>query len=159
MELCNHDQKTNGTRQYWVCIYANTRESTIPHKKKLVTDLLLWKDLGLFGVLLLLRMDYSVEICEIIDGREIRLQFIVPKNYLLELLHELHSGSSVGHLCFNKTLAKVWQILYWFGCKVYIDNSCYCCHESCNISICICVFKLNPQIKHQNKFMFEIFKI
>ncbi|KAI8737343.1 Transposon Ty3-I Gag-Pol polyprotein [Biomphalaria glabrata] len=61
------------------------------------------------------------------DGTSTRLQIVLPKVRIQEVLQELHNGSTCGHLGINKTLEKVRQRFYWCRYKEDVEDWCRRC--------------------------------
>ena len=49
-------------------------------------------------------------------GDEVRWQFVIPSSLRNDILHELHTMDTAGHLGVNKTLERVKERFYWPGC-------------------------------------------
>lgn len=64
---------------------------------------------------------------EIGDGVSKKLQLLVPKIRVPEILKLLHSGTSGGHLGITKTLEKVRERFYWVNCKEDVKDWCRKC--------------------------------
>ena len=57
-------------------------------------------------------------------GDEIRWQLVIPSNLRDEILHELHTTETAGHLGVNKTLQRVKGGFYWPGCTKDVKDWC-----------------------------------
>ncbi|GLV41720.1 hypothetical protein CBL_00333 [Carabus blaptoides fortunei] len=62
-----------------------------------------------------------------VDGTESRLQLIVPKSRISEVLRDLHDGTSGGHFGIKKMLKKVRERFYWVNCKENVKEWCRKC--------------------------------
>ena len=72
-------------------------------------------------------------IWESTDGSTNVLQLIIPKVKVPEVLQQMHSGVSGGHLGMNKTLDKIRQRFYWVYCKMDVEEWCKKC-DTCAAS-------------------------
>ncbi|KAI5725816.1 hypothetical protein M8J77_020471 [Diaphorina citri] len=70
---------------------------------------------------------------ESLNGRNVRLQIILPRARVKEVLEELHGGTSGGHLGVNKTVDKVRERFYWLRMKQDVEDYCRRC-ASCAAS-------------------------
>ncbi|VEN40030.1 unnamed protein product [Callosobruchus maculatus] len=61
------------------------------------------------------------------EGTQERRQTVVPRNRVAEVLGEVHSGTSGGHLGVAKTLEKGRERFYWFRCKEDVKEWCRKC--------------------------------
>ena len=61
------------------------------------------------------------------DGSTNILQLIIPQVRVSEVLQQMHSGVSGGHLGVNKTLDKIRQRFYWVYCKMDVEEWCRKC--------------------------------
>lgn len=61
---------------------------------------------------------------ESVDGTEQKLQLVIPKSKVREVLQELHDGTSRGHLGIKKTLEKVRKRSYWIHRTDDVKDSC-----------------------------------
>lgn len=64
---------------------------------------------------------------ETANGKSFRFQIVVPRVRVKEVLDELHSGSSGGHLGVNKTLSKVRERFYWIHMRQDVEDWCRRC--------------------------------
>jgi len=53
------------------------------------------------------------------DGKQVKLQLMVPRNKVAQVLEEIHGGKSGGHLGVNKTINKARERFYWVN---YCDD-------------------------------------
>ncbi|XP_019888240.1 uncharacterized protein LOC109611168 [Ooceraea biroi] len=53
-----------------------------------------------------------------------KLQIIVPRGRIAEILEEAHDSPTGGHFGVNKTLAKIRQRYYWATCKSDVEDWC-----------------------------------
>ena len=60
-------------------------------------------------------------------GDEVCWQFVIPSNLRNDILHELHTMETVGHLGVNKTLERVKERFYWPGCTKDVKDWCWVC--------------------------------
>ena len=60
-------------------------------------------------------------------GDEVRWQFVIPSNLRNDILHELHTRETAGHLGVNKTLERVKERFYWPGCTKDVKDWCRAC--------------------------------
>ena len=60
-------------------------------------------------------------------GDEVRWQFVIPSNLRKDILHELHTKETAGHLGVNKTLERVKDRFYWPGCTKDVKDWCRAC--------------------------------
>ena len=60
-------------------------------------------------------------------GDEVRWQFVIPSNLRKDILHELHTKETAGHLGVNKTLEMVKDRFYWPGCTKDVKDWCLAC--------------------------------
>lgn len=65
------------------------------------------------------------------DGRRFIMQIVLPRNRIVDVLREIHAGSSGGHLGQNKTLQKIRERFYWAGAKVDVCSWIRCCEQCC----------------------------
>lgn len=63
------------------------------------------------------------------DGKQIRMQLLVPKKRVKMLLTEMHGGISGGHLGINKTIEKVRHRFYWPQCRQDVEEFCRTCDD------------------------------
>ena len=63
------------------------------------------------------------------DGQSHRLQLILPRKRIPEVLEELHSSASGGHFGVNKTLGKVRERFYWVNCRDDVEEWCRRCDD------------------------------
>jgi len=63
------------------------------------------------------------------DGKEKKLQIVVPASRRREVLAELHGGTSGGHFGVTKTLEKLRQRFYWVGYHDDVKDWCRNCVE------------------------------
>ena len=68
-----------------------------------------WDRLSLLNGVLCRRWESETE-------DEVRWQFVVPSNLRNDILHELHTMETAGHLSVNKTLERVRERFCWPGC-------------------------------------------
>ncbi|KAG8199259.1 hypothetical protein JTE90_003684 [Oedothorax gibbosus] len=61
------------------------------------------------------------------DGRSFRLQLVVPRSRVENVLEELHSSPSGGHFGVMKTTHKVRERFYWDKLKSDVDKWCRTC--------------------------------
>lgn len=61
------------------------------------------------------------------DGKDRRLQLLVPKKRVPEVLRQLHSEVSGGHLGVNRTMERLRQRFYWVKCKEDVKDWCRKC--------------------------------
>lgn len=64
------------------------------------------------------------------DGKSSRLQLLLPKSRVKEVLQELHSSATGGHFGVTKTLQKVRERFYWAGSRSDVEKWCRAC-DSC----------------------------
>uniref|UniRef100_A0A5S6R0G6 RNA-directed DNA polymerase n=1 Tax=Trichuris muris TaxID=70415 RepID=A0A5S6R0G6_TRIMR len=64
------------------------------------------------------------------DG-SIRLQLVVPKEMIPQVLHQCHAAATAGHLGEEKTLARVREQFYWPGYRADVKRYIKTCWE-CN---------------------------
>jgi hypothetical protein len=55
--------------------------------------------------------------CEFANGQSQIAQVVIPRSRVKDVLMELHSGLSGGHLGINNTLNKVWRRFYWLQAR------------------------------------------
>ena len=60
-------------------------------------------------------------------GDEVCWQFVIPSNSRKDILHELHTMETAGHLGINKTLERVKDRFYWPGCTKDVKDWCRAC--------------------------------
>ena len=60
-------------------------------------------------------------------GDEICWQFVIPSNLRNDILHELHTMETTGHVGVNKTLERVKVRFYWPGCTKDVKDWCRAC--------------------------------
>ena len=60
-------------------------------------------------------------------GDEVRWQFVIPSNLRKDILHELHTKETAGHLGVNKTLERVKDRFHWPGCTKDVKDWCRAC--------------------------------
>ena len=65
------------------------------------------------------------------DGHGMRLQLVLPRSMVSEVLSALHDAPSAGHLGVNKTLERVRERFYWYGQQHDIEDWCQQC-EKCS---------------------------
>ena len=63
------------------------------------------------------------------DGRGARLQLVLPRSLVQEVLSALHDAPSAGHLGVNKTLERVRERFYWYGQQHDIEDWCRQCEK------------------------------
>jgi hypothetical protein len=61
------------------------------------------------------------------ESADERPQIVLPRSSVKDMLTELHSGPSGGHLGVNKTLKKVWQRYYWLQARRNVEKWCWQC--------------------------------
>ena len=61
------------------------------------------------------------------EGTETKVQLIIPRNRVPEVLKEIHDGSGGGHFGVSKTLEKLRQRFYWINCKEDVKEWCKKC--------------------------------
>ncbi|KAG8173490.1 hypothetical protein JTE90_023754 [Oedothorax gibbosus] len=61
------------------------------------------------------------------DGKSFRLQLVVPRSRVENVLEELHSSPSGGHFGVMKTTHKVRERFYWDKLKSDVDKWCRTC--------------------------------
>ena len=61
---------------------------------------------------------------ELETGDEVRWQFVIPSNLRNDILHELHTMETAGHLSVNKRLERVKEKFYWPGCTKDMKDWC-----------------------------------
>lgn len=66
-------------------------------------------------------------VLESATGDQKRLQIIVPRKRIPEVLQQLHDGASGGHFGVHKTLEKVRERFYWPNLKEDVKNWCRNC--------------------------------
>lgn len=64
---------------------------------------------------------------ESVDGRETKLQLIVPESLQEEVLKYVHDNITSGHLGINKTLSRLRERFYWPDCGRAVRNYCRKC--------------------------------
>ena len=84
-----------------------------------------------------------VRVWQSADGRQQRLQTVLPKKRVPEVLREYHDRSSGGHLGVNKTLAKVREKFYWIKCRGDVEDWCRRCTE--------CITSKGPKTRSRGK--------
>lgn len=67
------------------------------------------------------------------DGTDGKLQVVVPKCRVHEVLRHLHDGSSGGHFGFKRTLQRTRERFYWVNCKKDVQEWCRKC-STCAIA-------------------------
>ena len=65
------------------------------------------------------------------DGHGTRLQLVLPRSMVSEVLSALHDAPSAGHLGVTKTLERVRERFYWYGQQHDIEDWCQQC-EKCS---------------------------
>ena len=60
-------------------------------------------------------------------GDEVRWQFVIPSSLRNDILHELHTMETMGHLGVNKMLKRVKERFYWPGCTKDVKDWCRAC--------------------------------
>ena len=65
------------------------------------------------------------------DGHATRLQLVLPRSMVSEVLSALHDAPSAGHLGVTKTLQRVRERFYWYGQQHDIEDWCQQC-EKCS---------------------------
>ena len=70
---------------------------------------------------------------ESLNGRNIRIQTVLPRSRVKEVLEELHGGTSGGHLGVNKTIDRVRERFYWLHMRQDVEDWCRRC-SSCAAS-------------------------
>ena len=65
------------------------------------------------------------------EGDSFRLLAVIPKDQRNDILTQLHSTVTAGHLGVNKTLAKVRDRYFWFALRKDVENWCKTC-DACN---------------------------
>ena len=61
------------------------------------------------------------------DGRESKYLLVAPKSLRSDILHQLHSSRTAGHLGVKKTAARVHQRFYWTDWWRYVQEWCKKC--------------------------------
>ena len=61
------------------------------------------------------------------DGRGSKHLLVVPKSLQSDILHQLHSSRTAGHLGVKKTAARVHQRFYWTDWRRYVQDWCKKC--------------------------------
>lgn len=67
------------------------------------------------------------------DGQQHRMQLLLPRSRVKEVLAELHEGATGGHLGVNKTLAKVRERFYWMHAREDVEDWCRKCHACASV--------------------------
>lgn len=65
------------------------------------------------------------------EGDSFTLLAVIPKDKKTDILTQLHSTVTAGHLGVNKTLAKVRERYFWFALRKDVENWCKSC-DACN---------------------------
>ncbi|XP_063215566.1 retrovirus-related Pol polyprotein from transposon 412 isoform X1 [Bacillus rossius redtenbacheri] len=65
------------------------------------------------------------------NGKVVKMQLLLPKSLVAEVLKEIHDGTSGGHLGVNKTLGKTRLHYYWLKCRQDVEAWCRKC-ETCS---------------------------
>lgn len=60
-------------------------------------------------------------------GDEVRWQLVMPSSLRNDVLQELHTEETAGHLGVNKTLGRVKERFYWPGCTKDVKDWCRSC--------------------------------
>nr|WPV71156.1 MAG: replicase [Ips erranti-like virus 3] len=63
------------------------------------------------------------------DGKEERLQVVLPRNRVSDVLKEAHNGIGGGHFGINKTLNKVRERFYWLQSRSDVEDWCRRCAD------------------------------
>lgn len=79
---------------------------------------------------LTLRDNILYRVWESPNGKETRLQLVVPKSLRDVVLKQLHDSVTSGHFGVSKTLNKVRERFYWIGCRGDVRKWCEQC-DSC----------------------------
>ena len=66
-------------------------------------------------------------VLESADGTQNRLQLLVPKRRIPEVLRQLHDGTSGGHFGVHKTLEKIRERFYWVNLREDVKDWCRKC--------------------------------
>jgi hypothetical protein len=77
------------------------------------------------------------------DGKNTRLQMVLPKSRVQTVLQETHNGSTGGHFGVNKTLAKTRQRFYWAKNREDVEKWCKQCDA--------CASKKGPRTRSKGK--------
>ena len=63
------------------------------------------------------------------DGRGTRLQLVLPRSLIPDILSALHDAPSAGHLGVNKTVERVRERFYWYGLQHDVEDWCRQCEK------------------------------
>ena len=63
------------------------------------------------------------------DGHGARLQLVLPRSMVPEVLSALHDAPSAGHMGVNKTLERVRERFYWYGQQHDVEDWCRQCQK------------------------------
>ena len=94
-----------------------TESRTTPNQpcRRYKVPLKLWTACGRSGTGLLLQNGVLHQHWETDNGRGTRLQVVLPRSLIPEVLSALHDAPSSGHLGATKTLERAWERFYWYG--------------------------------------------
>ena len=63
------------------------------------------------------------------DARRTRLQLVLPRSLVPDILSALHDALSAGHLGVNKTVERVREQFYWYGLQHDVEDWCRQCEK------------------------------
>ena len=63
------------------------------------------------------------------DGCGTRLQLVLPRSLIPDILSALHDAPSAGHLGVNKTVERVRERFYWYGLQHDVEDWCRQCEK------------------------------
>ena len=75
------------------------------------------------------------------DGRGTRLQLVLPRSLVPDILSALQDAPSAGHLSVNKTVERVRERFYWYGLQHDVEDWCRQCEK--------CARRKSPQAMAQ----------
>ena len=61
------------------------------------------------------------------DGHGTRLQLLLPRSLVPDVLSDLHDVPSAGHLGVAKTVERVREQFYWYGLQSDVEDWCEKC--------------------------------